>query len=208
MTLQYLGTARLNATPLARHIDTPEQQAPVYTNLDALIADMMADAKAIRKRQEKTNATKQTARGPLPESAVFDFIAQNPGCDVYDVARHFKRAHRSVSSLLSRMETRGILKVSFERSGNNRPRRLFQAVNPQRVSRDQKSQTQTVYDCIKANPDLTKPELAEKAGLTVKQIEGALTNMGRYPERFPLRRVYEGNIRTAPVRLSVPGVGQ
>ena len=71
MTLQFLQTAKLNATPLARHIDTPEQPQPVYTDLDAMIADMQATARAENKAagfNAKPDYTRKSNAGQDPNS--------------------------------------------------------------------------------------------------------------------------------------------
>ena len=71
MTLQFLQTARYNATPLARHIDTPEQAQPVYTDPEALLADMMATARAENRRaglSPKPDYTRKSSAGQDPNS--------------------------------------------------------------------------------------------------------------------------------------------
>jgi hypothetical protein len=187
-----------SATPLARHIDTPEQPQPVYTDLDAMIADMQADAAKIRKRFEHESPTAAHAKGRLAEHLVYDFVKDNPGVSTHEVAAHFDRAMKSIASLLSRMEERNALRSTMGRNPETkRPVRCFTVVATKKIVRDRRSQTQHVYDFIKANPGQGKAAIAEGCGLTVKQIEGALTNMSRYPSRFPIRREYENGMRSA-----------
>lgn len=187
-----------SAKPLARHIDTPEQAQPVYSSLDEALAAMKADAKEINKRREKERPISVHAKGRLAEHLVYDYVKANPGVSTHEVADHFDRNMKSIASLLSRMEERHSLKSKMGRNPETkRPVRCFTVVPTRNVKRDMRSQTQLVYDFIKANPGSAKAAMANGTGLTIKQIEGALTNMNRYPARFPHRREYENGSRSA-----------
>jgi predicted transcriptional regulator len=197
MTLSFLQTARYSAKPRLAHINTTAKPQPVYTSLDELIAAMQKDAKEINKRREKERPTSVHAKGRLAEHAVYDYVKDNPGASVHEVADHFERNIKSIASLLSRMEERNSLKSEMGRNPETkRPVRCFTIVQTRNVKRDHRTQAQHVYDFIKANPGSNKAAMAHGTGLTVKQIEGALTNMGRYKDRFPIRREYENGKRS------------
>ena len=171
---------------------------PQFATLDELIAAMKADAKEINKRREKERPVSAHAKGRLAEHRVYDYVKDNPGVSTHEVADHFERNIKSIASLLSRMEERNSLKSEMGRNpATNRPVRCFKIVPTRNVKRDHRTQTQFVYDFIKANPGSNKAAMANGTGLTVKQIEGALTNMTRYPARFPHRREYDNGSRSA-----------
>jgi transcriptional regulator with XRE-family HTH domain len=171
---------------------------PQFANLDELIAAMKADAKEISKRHEKERPpSHQDARGPIAEYKVYDFIKANPGASVHEIANHFNRQTKSIASLLSRMKGRNAVKATMGKNpATGRPVRCFKVVPEEAIARQRRSQTQIVFNQIKASPGSSKAELAEALGLSIKQIEGALTNMGRYKDRFPIRREYENGIRS------------
>lgn len=199
MTLSLLQTARYNATPrLARLDDGQAKQAPQFKTQEEYAAALLDEAKEINKRHEKERPTSVHAKGRLAEHAVYDYVKDNPGASVHEVADHFERNIKSIASLLSRMEERNSLKSEMGRNPETkRPVRCFTIVQTRNVKRDHRTQAQHVYDFIKANPGSNKAAMAHGTGLTVKQIEGALTNMTRYPSRFPHRREYENGSRSA-----------
>ena len=171
---------------------------PQFNSLDDLIAAMKADAKEISKRHEKERPpSQQDARGPIAEYKVYDFIKANPGASVHEIADHFNRQTKSIASLLSRMEGRNAVKATMGKNpATGRPVRCFNVVPQKAIARQQRSQTQTVFNQIKASPGSSKAELAKALNLSIKQIEGALTNMGRYKDRFPIRREYRNGKRS------------
>ena len=170
---------------------------PQFANLDDLIAAMKADAKEISKRHHREQPPSQQSRGPIAEHKIYDFIAENPNCSVQDIAAHFDRQSKSISSLLSRMEGRNAIKATMGKNpATGRPVRRFTVVPEKTIDRQRKSQTEKVFNQIKASPGSSKSELAEALGLSIKQIEGALTNMGRYKDRFPIRREYKSGKRS------------
>ena len=191
MITAYSAKLRLACT----ETNKPKHQ---FASLDDLIAAMKADAKEINKRREKERPTSVHAKGRLAEHAVYDYVKDNPGVSTHEIADHFQRNTKSIASLLSRMEERNSLKSEMgTNSATKRPVRCFTIVPTRNVKRDHRTQTQHVYDFIKANPGSNKAAMAHGTGLTVKQIEGALTNMTRYPSRFPHRREYENGSRSA-----------
>jgi len=164
---------------------------------DELIAAMKADAKEIAKRHHRERPPSQQARGPIAEHKIYDFIAQNPNCSVQDIAAHFDRQSKSISSLLSRMEGRNAIKATMGKNpSTGRPMRLFKIVPEKKIDRQRVSQTKAVFDYIKENPGCSKAQMAAGLNLSTKQIEGALTNMSRYKDRFPIRREYENGKRS------------
>jgi predicted transcriptional regulator len=171
---------------------------PQFANLDDLIAAMKADAKEISKRHEKERPpSHQDARGPIAEYKVYDFIKANPGASVHEIADHFNRQSKSIAGLLSRMDGRHAIKATMGKNpATGRPVRRFTVVPEKTIDRQRKSQTEKVFNQIKANPGSSKSELAEALGLSIKQIEGALTNMSRYKDRFPIRREYKSGRRS------------
>lgn len=167
MTLQYLGTARLNATPRLAHIDTPEQQAPVYTNLDALIADMQADAEAIKKR---TAGMRDQTQEEVSDETILDVIEQNPGCTAYEVAQAISRKPSNVRVRLKNMEQRGAVKVELSPLKNH-ARRYTVAANPPKPRANKRRQSPVrdkVIAFLKANPGCTANDLAAHMGCTNK----------------------------------------
>ena len=181
-----------------RTLIPPAQPAKrIQMTEDELIEAMNADAKEIAKRHHHERPPSQQARGPLAEHKIYDFIAENPNCSVQDIASHFDRQSKSISSLLSRMEGRNTLKATMGKNpATGRPIRLFKIVPEKKIDRQRVSQTKTVHNYIKANPGCSKAEMAAGLNLSKKQIEGALTNMSRYKDRFPIRREYPNGTRS------------
>ena len=140
---------------------------PQFANLDELIAAMKADAKEINKRHNKERPPVQEARGPIAEARVFDFVKDNPGASVHEIAAHFNREPKSIASLLSRMEERKTVTVSMRKNATTgRPVRCFTiAQEPPEKSGVRLSPVRDkLVAFIKANPGCTTASVAKHMG--------------------------------------------
>lgn len=170
MTLHYLQTARLNATPRVAHIDTPEGQTPVYTDLDALIADMQADAEAIKKR---TAGMRHQTQEEVSDETILAVISAKPGQTAYQIAEAIHRKASNTRVRLKAMEQRGQVKVEiFKHPQSHRWSRLYHPVaNPpnQRANKRRQSPVRDkVIAFLKANPGCTANDLAAHMGCSNK----------------------------------------
>jgi hypothetical protein len=137
---------------------------PQFANLDELIAAMKADAKEINKRHNKERPPIQEARGVIAEAKVFDFVRDNPGASVHEVASHFSREPKSIASLLSRMEERRTVKATMGKNPTTgRPVRCFTiAQEPPEKSGVRLSPVRDkLVAFIKANPGCTTASVAK-----------------------------------------------
>jgi hypothetical protein len=137
---------------------------PQFANLDELIAAMKEDAKEISKRHNKERPPVQEARGPIAEARVFDFVRENPGASVHEIAAHFNREPKSIASLLSRMEERNTVKASMRKNPTTgRPMRCFTiAQEPQEKIGVRLSPVRDkLVAFIKANPGCTTANVAK-----------------------------------------------
>lgn len=170
MTLHYLQTARLNATPRVAHIDTPEGQTPVYTDLDALIADMQADAEAIKKR---TAGMRDQTQEEVSDETILAVISAKPGQTAYQIAEAIHRKASNTRVRLKAMEQRGQVKVEiFKHPQSHRWSRLYHPVanppNPRTNKRRASPVRDKVLAFIKANPGCSTPEVGKHMGCSTK----------------------------------------
>lgn len=170
MTLHYLQTARLNATPRVAHIDTPEGQTPVYTDLDALIADMQADAEAIKKR---TAGMRDQTQEEVSDETILAVISAKPGQTAYQIAEAIHRKASNTRVRLKAMEQRGQVKVEiFKHPQSHRWSRLYHPVANPPKPRTNKRRASPVRDkvvaFIKANPGCSTPEVGKHMGCSTK----------------------------------------
>lgn len=180
MTLHYLQTARINAKPLARHIDTPEQQAPVYTDLDAMIADMMADAKAIRKRVEDANM-RDTVHEQVDDGAIVQAVKASPGMTVDQIAAAICKPVKSARYRAKALVRHGVLKSQNVKRG-----RVYAAtyypkhyVLPKSNNRRPSPVRDKVIAYIKANPGCSTYDIAEHMGCSSKAATDYVTAVRR-----------------------------
>ena len=140
---------------------------PQFATLDDLIAAMKADAKEISKRHNKERPPIQEARGVIAEAKVFDFVRENLGASVHEIAAHFNREPKSIASLLSRMEERNTVKASMgQNPTTGRPVRCFTiAQEPSEKSGVRLSPVRDkLVAFIKANPGCTTANVAKHMG--------------------------------------------
>jgi DNA-binding MarR family transcriptional regulator len=144
---------------------------PQFANLDELIDAMKADAKEISKRHERDRPPAQEARGVIAEARVFDFVKENPGASVHEIAAHFSREPKSIASLLSRMEGRNTVKASMRKNPTTgRPVRCFAiAQEPPEKSGVRLSPVRDkLVAFIKAHPGCTTAQVAKHMGCSNK----------------------------------------
>lgn len=186
-----------SAKPLARHIDTPEQQAPVYTSFELALADMMADAKAIRQRHERERPPAQEARGPIAERKVYAFVKANPGASVHEIAEHFNREPKSIASLLSRMEERKTVTVSMRKNpATGRPVRCFR-IAKEPIGAKSSPVRDMVAAFIRANPGCLTADLAAHMGCSNKSAADKIS-FARKTLNIRSKRI--GRSNNAPMR--------
>jgi len=140
---------------------------PQFSNLDELIAAMKADAKEISKRHERDSPPVQEARGPVAEARVFDFVRDNPGASVHEIAAHFSREPKSIATLLGRMVERNTVKALMRKNPTTgRPVRCFTiAQEPSEKSGVRLSPVRDkLVAFIKANPGCTTANVAKHMG--------------------------------------------
>ena len=198
MTLPYLATQRLNAQPLAKHIDTQEPAQPVYTCLDELIDAMKADAQEIKRRTASLNM-RDTTQAEVPEEAILEFIEANAGCTVKDIARAVYRASSNIRTRLTSMEARGQCKVQMVKIGRTWIRTFYPVSNPPKTKngRPYKSRSSPVRDkvmvFIKANPGCTSRDLAAHMGCTVKAASAHVSEVRKVGKVKTERAAGRGN---------------
>lgn len=144
---------------------------PQFATLDDLIAAMKADAKEISKRHERDRPPVQEARGPVAEARVFDFVRENPGASVHEIAAHFNREPKSIATLLGRMVERNTVKASMRKNPTTgRPVRCFTiAQEPPEKSGVRLSPVRDkLVAFIKANPGCTTANVAKHMGCSNK----------------------------------------
>jgi DNA-binding MarR family transcriptional regulator len=137
---------------------------PQFSSLDELIAAMKADAKEISKRHNKERPPVQEARGPIAEARVFDFVRENPGASVHEIAAHFNREPKSIATLLGRMVERNTVKASMRKNATTgRLVRCFTiAQEPQEKIGVRLSPVRDkLVAFIKANPGCTTANVAK-----------------------------------------------
>lgn len=154
-----------NATPLARHIDTPEQAQPVYTTLDAMIADMMADAKQIRQRID-TAKMRDTTQEEVSDETIIQAVKANPGMTAAEIAEAICKPVKNTRSRVQQMARRGAFKVQIVKRGSIRMATFYPGkdVAPKVNKRRASPVRDKVIAFIKANPGCTTPELATYMG--------------------------------------------
>lgn len=144
---------------------------PQFASLDELIAAMKADAKEINKRHNKERPPVQEACGPVAEARVFDFVRENPGASVHEIAEHFNRKPKSIVTLLGRMVERNTVKASMRKNATTgRPVRCFTiAQEPPEKSGVRLSPVRDkLVAFIKANPGCTTASVAKHMGCSNK----------------------------------------
>lgn len=201
MTLQYLATARLNAVPRREHIEQPEPPQPVYTCMDTLIADMKADAEAIRKRNAAIAQTKIVAK-TISDEEIFQAIRENPGIIMGDLSKLISQSREGLRARLLNMEARGQVKVErFKNPTTNRmTRRFFPVKNPPKTlnGRRPSPKRDKMVAFIRANPGCTTVDIAQHIGVTVKHAGQALSEVRKVVNLRSERTPGAGN--NAPAR--------
>lgn len=181
MTLHYMQTARLNAQPLARHIDTPEQAQPVYTDLDTMIADMMEDARQMRQSMQKIgitdNASVEQRSSDLCNVEICEVIKANPGCTTTDISKQLGASLNRVHARLGTLMKWGCIRCKWISGGTKKVRAFYVVpgvkVEPpaRKVERASPSRDKLIA-FIRKNPGCTTGEIAEHMGRTGKKVAG------------------------------------
>ena len=163
MTLQYLQLARLNATPLARHLDTPEPAKPQFDTLDDLIAAMHADAKAIRRKSAGMGVREQSE---INTDDILAFVEDNPGRTSDEIAKSMGRSISKMRTKLTRLQKEGRVKIGYIQTRTVRSRVFY--INRQApVPQKRKTPTRDkVIAFMRENPGCTCGKLAEHIGCT------------------------------------------
>ena len=172
---------------------------PQFANLDELIAAMKADAKEINKRHNKERPPVQEARGPVAEARIFDFVKDNPGASVHEIAAHFNREPKSIASLLSRMEERRTVKASMGKNpATGRPVRCFTIAKQPEQSGVKKSPIRDMVEAfIRANPGCLTADLAAHMGCSNKS---AADKIATARKALNIRSERTGRSNNAPMR--------
>jgi predicted ArsR family transcriptional regulator len=172
MSLQYLQLARLNATPLARHIDTPEPAKQAPKTEAEYAAAMLAEAKQIRARH--AGMTERSTTGEVAEDEILAIIAAEPGIDIAELARMVGRSTSNIRTRMSSMENRRQVTVEkFKHPKSFRWTRRFYPVahpKPSKNGRPAKPSPRrdAVIAFLKAHPGCTSAALAEHLGCSVR----------------------------------------
>jgi len=95
-------------------IPQPERELPKYASFEDALEAMKADAAETMKRVE-ADRTQLNKNAPLADRNIHAYLEHNPGASTTDVATHFGRDVNSVSSMMSRMEERGMVTVAKRR---------------------------------------------------------------------------------------------
>lgn len=166
MTIGFLQTARLNATPLSKHLDTPEQAQPVYTCMDTLLADMLEDARQIRKR----SGMKKIGKSQTTAEDILAVIAENPGETVEQISNRLARSATAMRSRLNRLQADGQIRYQMRKRGTTRYRVFFvnegaPAPTPPKRGRPKLDQA---IAFMRNTPGCTVADLAEHMGINVK----------------------------------------
>ena len=197
MTIHPFQTAKLNATPLARHLlpnatygeitqalkaavaDNDYTQAlALYDSREKLLQTMRAksagglaeDAKRIKRRA--AGMTDQTQE-EVSEETILEVIASGKGMTAQDVADAISRKVSNTRVRLKSMEQRGQVKVTTVKDKqSNRWMRLYHSVANPAPPRANMRRASPVRDkvlaFIKANPGCNTPAIAAHMGCTVK----------------------------------------
>lgn len=167
MTLTYHQTARLNATPLSKHIGTPEQPKPVYTCMDTLAADMMADAMETKRRMsgEKMSDEKYLPVADLRNEDILATIKSNPGITTSQIAKRLGFALNNVYGRLNTMTKHGLVNVRWV-PGQTKKVRSFTIVEnaSPKEPQDKAPIRDALIDFLRTNPGCTTNEIAAHLG--------------------------------------------
>lgn len=175
MTIGFLQTARLSATPLARHIDTPEKPAPQYASFEDAMRAMKDDARKIQQNSLKENFAGETR---TERGSVIDYIRANPGVTANAIAKAFGVTPQNVRPKLSKLKQAGFLKVKKVRVQYKRSVAVHhhfyvtdlpdaEMPEPQKTKKPS-PQRDKVIAFIRDNPGCTAKELADHMGQSHK----------------------------------------
>jgi predicted HTH transcriptional regulator len=154
MTLHYMQTARLNAKPLARHIDTPKRQAPQFRTQEEYAAAMMADAKRIRQEPMR-----QTYDEIDPEPIV-QAVRENPGITARGIADIVGLDIRQVSAKMCSLENKGVVRSVSTSNGRGRVRSF--SIGDGQYHRAPKKSVKELINFIASNPQCTTADIADR----------------------------------------------
>lgn len=182
MTLEYLQLARLNATPLSKHIDTPEQQAPVYTCIETLAADMMASAMETKRRLsgEKMSDEKYLPVADLRNEDILATIKANPGITTSQIAKRLGFSLNIVHGRLNTMTKRGLVNVRWVAgmTKNVRSFTIVENASPKRPN-DKAPIRDALIDFLRTNPGCTTNEIAAHLGRSRAAVVATLKRARR-----------------------------
>lgn len=175
MTIQYQTTARLNGTPLARHIDTPEKPAITYESFDALMSAWKADARRTRERTANQNM-RETKAATIADDQILELLRRQPDLTAAQIAKYFKRKQCSFATRLSAMANRKQLTVSWisSQTGNHKIRQFRAAkIQPAAIKKGTPRRTltatrQRTIFFILSNPGCSTRDVAAHLKCTTK----------------------------------------
>jgi predicted transcriptional regulator len=165
MAYQYLSTARLNATPLARHIDTPEPRALPYRTAEEALAAMKADADVVKLRMCNAKM-KDTTRDEVFDNMILAYVTGNPGKTAVEIAEAIHRKASNTRQRLKAMALRGAVKVSH--TSHPSTYHIGTSPKPREKARRASLVRDKVVAFLRANPGCRTPDLAEHMGCSTK----------------------------------------
>lgn len=189
MTLPYLATARLNAVPLSKHIDTPEQPKPQFRTQEEYAAAMMADAKKVNAGWDFERKPKADTQGKeIPPAPIVNLIKARPGITTSEIGAELGIAKSTLSAKMCALENQGFVKsVSKSRGAKKRggavrhfyfikPWTPYKRENVQRNHEKPKQPVQEVIDFIRRHPRCTSFDIANRFGISRKSANGKIRN--------------------------------
>lgn len=166
MTLHQHQTARLNAQPLARHIDTPEPVTPQFDNLDDAIEAMKADARDIKKRS--AGPTRQYTTG-LGNEDIVDAIEARPGITSVQLGDLLNQKPGVMYSRLKTLLKWGCIRYRWQPGQTKRVKAFFRVEGVPVAQPDTRKMTglrAKTIAFIRDNPGCTTRDIARHFGIS------------------------------------------
>ena len=175
--IHYQQTARINATPLARHIDTAEPAKRTPMTEDEYAAAMQADAKQVQARMlqgqmaEKPDADTYE----ITNDEIVNLVAERPGITGNAIADHFKVGRGIIYARMKTIKRQGRVKVVWEPGQTKKIQTYYVIEGAEEKRREKRAPIRDrLIQYIRDNPGCTTTDLVRDLGHTRPAIVSSM----------------------------------
>ena len=205
MTLPILPIARLNATPMATHLDAPEKPAPQFDCMDDIIAAMQADAKQVQARMLRGQMAEKPDADTyeITNNEIVNLVAEHPGITGNAIADHFKVGRGIIYARMKTIKRQGRVKVVWEPGQTKKIQTYYVIEGAEEKRREKRSPIRDrLIQYIRDNPGCTTTDLVRDLGHTRPAI---VSSMARARKTVNIETVKAKGGAHIPARYWVTG---